>query len=220
MTAFSYTSGNITNLAAGQNALMSDIQGSLVDLRTFLNGGTMDETNVPNLAAAFTSYERLQRVGGSLGVSAAGTYLLQAGSWTASSIAVGATTAFAKDHLIYLDPTLYAANSRVTKLNLRYLVSTNAVAPTPTYTAGLYPVTAVTATSGGDPFVSTVGTVISGSTAQVVAPAANSVAVTATSGDFNFPAAGAYVVAVVLGPGSTAAGALTSHIVQIDMRRV
>lgn len=218
MPAFSYTSANINNLAAGVNASMGDIQGGFVDLRTFINGG-LDETNVPNLTAAFTKYTRLQRVSGGLGVSAAGTYLLQTDSWSQNSVAAGSTVGFARSHVIYLDPALYAANSRTTKLNLRYVVSTNAVAPSPTYTAGLYPVNAITATSGGDPFVSTLGTVITGSTAVVTAPAASTVAATATSGDFNFPAAGAYVVAVVLA-GSTAAGALTSHIVNIDMRQV
>lgn len=39
MPAFSYTSGNPSNLAAGNNASMSDIQGPFTDLRTFINGG-------------------------------------------------------------------------------------------------------------------------------------------------------------------------------------
>lgn len=39
MPPFSYTSGDPDNLVAGQNASMADIQGPLVDLETFLNGG-------------------------------------------------------------------------------------------------------------------------------------------------------------------------------------
>lgn len=45
MTTFSFTSGNPSSLTAGATANMNDISGSLTDLRTFLNGGTIDSTN-------------------------------------------------------------------------------------------------------------------------------------------------------------------------------
>lgn len=39
MPTFSYSSGDPSHLTGGQNASMADIQGPLVDIRTFLNGG-------------------------------------------------------------------------------------------------------------------------------------------------------------------------------------
>lgn len=42
MTTFAYTSGDPSHLLAGANASMADMQGPLVDLRTFLNGNISD----------------------------------------------------------------------------------------------------------------------------------------------------------------------------------
>jgi len=58
MPAFAYTNGNIANLTAGDPASMTDIQGPFTDLETALNG-QLDEINVPNLSAAFTTYKRI-----------------------------------------------------------------------------------------------------------------------------------------------------------------
>lgn len=42
MTTFAFTSGDPAHLAAAQNASMADIQGPLIDIRTFLNGNISD----------------------------------------------------------------------------------------------------------------------------------------------------------------------------------
>lgn len=42
MTTFAYTSGDPSHLTAATNASMADIQGPLVDVRTFLNGNISD----------------------------------------------------------------------------------------------------------------------------------------------------------------------------------
>lgn len=42
MTTFAYTSGDPSHLTAAANASMADIQGPLVDIRTFLNGNITD----------------------------------------------------------------------------------------------------------------------------------------------------------------------------------
>jgi len=42
VTTFAYTSGDPSHLTAAQNASMADIQGPLVDVRTFLNGNITD----------------------------------------------------------------------------------------------------------------------------------------------------------------------------------
>lgn len=51
MTAFAYSSGDPNNLVGGGAASMGDIQGPLVDLRTFLNGGNLDGVNLTTAAA-------------------------------------------------------------------------------------------------------------------------------------------------------------------------
>lgn len=47
MTVFNYTSGDPNNLTASSSASMADIQGPFVDLKTFLNGRTLNEDNLP-----------------------------------------------------------------------------------------------------------------------------------------------------------------------------
>jgi hypothetical protein len=69
-------------------------------------------------------------------------------------------------------------------------VTTNNTAPAQTITTGLYPMTVTTATW-------TAGTVVSGSTAAIVTPGA-SATTTGTSGDFAFPADGAYALGVIV----------------------
>lgn len=217
MPAFNYTTGNPNNLAAGINAAMADIQGSFTDVKTALNGG-LDETNVPNLSAAFTSYERIARASGSIS-GAAATYAMQQGAYTVANVIVGTAGAHVSDNLLYLDPAIYAANSRVTKLNLRYAVVTNAIAPAITFTAGLYPIATYAAAGGAQPTINTVGTVISGSTVAVASPPGSSVLTSSSSGDFNFPAAGAYVLCVITS-GTVAANAVVDNVLQLEMRRV
>lgn len=50
MTTFVYSSGDPSHLAAGGNASMADMQGPLIDLRTFLNGNISD-VNLSSSAA-------------------------------------------------------------------------------------------------------------------------------------------------------------------------
>jgi hypothetical protein len=216
MPAFAYTSGNISNLTAGGAANMADLQGPLTDVRAALNGN-LDEVNVPNLAAAFTTYKRLQRAYTQITQPAAGTYLLQAGGTMAANQVpgVGASVGL---HVIYLDPTAYNANARTTKLQLRSVVIPNAVAPAVTFTAGLYPIATFGGASGLGPVIATLGTVVTGSTAPVVSPSAAALT-TATSGDLYFPAAGGYVLAVATS-GVPAANSVTELSVNLEMRQV
>lgn len=219
MPLFNYTSGNPNNLSAGTNASMADIQGEFTDLKTFVNGG-LDETNVPNLTAAFTTYKRIVR-GGAQVTNSTGVLLLNLGGVIATglnNVGVNTANATTTDFLTYLDPALYNANSRTTKLILRFMVVTNSVAPAVNYVAGLYPVTTYGGGSGVPPFIQAVGTVISGSTATINAPGASALSTTVTS-DFNFPAAGAYVLAVQ--PSGAAAASAVVHLIgQLEMRQV
>lgn len=65
MSLFNYTTGNPTNLTGGAGASMTDIQGPLVDLRTFLNGGNIDATNLAGqavTAAKVASWPRAKAI--------------------------------------------------------------------------------------------------------------------------------------------------------------
>jgi len=219
MPAFAYTTGNPNNLVANQNASMADIQGPFTDLRTFLNGGTMDETNVPNLAAAFTTYKRLQRASAIVtGTASTSTvYVLMMGNAiTNGTLSGGANPVGVYDSLLYLDPAEYAANSRVTKLNLRVAAVPNTSAPGTTFTTSLYPI--ATYAGASQPLPATVGTLISGSSVAIASPGASTL-VTATSGDFNMPAAGAYLIGVTLS-GIPTGASQTALIATLSMRQV
>jgi len=222
VTSFAYTSGNPNNLVANQNASMADIQGPLTDLRAFLNGGTMDETNVPNLSAAFTTYKRLNRAANVISSAAgAGTiYFMQAGGnaiadGTASG---GANAVSAADVVIDLDPTEFNANARTTKLNLRVTAIPNAVAPGVTFTTSLWPISTYAGASGSVPLIASVGTLTAGSSVAIASPAATT-RVTQVSGDFNCPAAGAYVLGTTF-TGAVAAGSRVTFVATLSMRQV
>jgi hypothetical protein len=62
MTSFSYTTGNPSNLTGGTTASMNDISGPFTDVRTFLNGGNIDSTNLaagPTLLATQQAWQTL-----------------------------------------------------------------------------------------------------------------------------------------------------------------
>ena len=122
------------------------------------------------------------------------------------------------DVALYLDPTAFTANTRTTKLRIRYVVFTNSTAPAITYTVGLYPIATYGGGLGQGPFVASVGTVVTGSTANIVSPGA-AAATTAVTSDFNFPAAGQYLLGVA--PSTTAAtNSVQHHVAYLEMRQV
>lgn len=220
MTVFNFATGNPANLIAGGGASMTDVQGPLNDVKAFLNSGTLDETNVANLAAAFTSYKTVLWGGATPGntVTGAGPWLVPGGPTSNAQLqpaAVGAanTAPFA----FYLDPTDWLANARTTKLRIRWVLTTNAVAPGVTLTPGLYPVTAFGGVSGAAPIIGSVGTVVSGSTTTFTTPLAATT--TPATAEFTAPAAGYYVFAFA-SSGAMAAGAWSFLSAQLQARQV
>lgn len=223
MTAFAYSTGNINNLVGGSNASMADIQGPFVDLRSFINGGTMDETNVPNLAAAFTTWRTIAWGGGVASlttVTGAATFVLWAAGSTVGNVnvqAIGGGGGSAAAAFLF-DPADYSANARTTKLRLRVKCIVNAVAPVTTFVAGLYPVSTYGGASGTVPFVASVGTVITGSTAGFTTPGLGTNQ-NATSTEFTAPAISDYIL------GFTASNAIAANsqvqlTAQLQMRQV
>ncbi len=214
--SFNYVSGNPSNLTPGGAANMADIQGPFTDLRSAING-QLDETNVPNLAAAFTTYKRLHRAVAVLAGPTAAVNLMTlttAGTNVVVNTAAAATAAY----LIELDPTDFNANTRTTKLRIKASLVTNAVAPAQNFTVGLYPIATYGGASSAEPTVASVGTVVAGSTVTFTTPGAGA-RTPQTGTDFNCPAAGAYILGV-LPAGATAGGSVQDVIAFLEMRQV
>jgi hypothetical protein len=201
-------------LTANTNENVNDLNAILDDIYARANGG-LDETNVPNLTAAFTSYKVVERGGANL-ASPAGSYVLgTAASGPMNS--VSPATAGSASASFTFDPALYVANSRQTKLNLRVVVTTNTVASGQTFTTNMYPLSGFGGASGSAPSIVTAAAV-SGSTVTITTPAASS-AVLANSGDFNAPAVAQFVIATVITGAPT--GGTAYHVqYQLLMRQV
>jgi hypothetical protein len=214
--AFNYTGGDISHLTPGGAASMTDLQGPLTDVRTAINGN-LDEINVPNLSAAFTTWKTIQWGSGTPTsgiVTVGGTY----GLYPAAGSASAAWTTGLAPYSFYLNPADYLANARTTKLRLRAQCVVNGAAPGTNIVPGLYPVSSFGGASGASPTIAGVGTVITGSTVIFTTPAASSNTVS-TSTEFNAPAAAAYVFMAAIG-GGFAAGSQVSLMLQLQMRQV
>lgn len=219
MPSFSYTGGDISHLTGGFTpASMADIQGPFTDLRTALNGG-LDEVNVPNLSAAFTTYKEIARgFAGQTSASGTGTWAMPLGAPpVATDIAFNNANSAVWAIQLYLDPADYAANARSTRLRVR-AVAVPSVAPAVTFTVGLYPVATYTTGASIHPRVATLGTVVSGSTAAIASPAVG-VVTKVDSSDFSFPAAGAYVLGIAM-VATPAATSVTDIVASLQMRQV
>jgi hypothetical protein len=125
---FNFTSGNPSNLVAGQTANMADIQGSLTDLRAGINGN-LDEVNVPNLTAAFTAYRPPQKFVGQITTGGVGTTFLLSTAGSIQNVVPNTASADPSPTFFYLDPADFTANARTTKLRLRPHRTAAAAAP-------------------------------------------------------------------------------------------
>lgn len=219
MPAFSYTSGDISHLTAGGAANMTDLQGPFTDVRTALNGN-LDEVNVPNLSAAFTTWKTIAWGGATIPTQGAGATLLISGGTGAEAIhsAQAVTGNGGAAWVFYLDPGDWLANARTTKLRLRAQYLGNSVAPGTNFAPALYPVTAVGGPSGSSPSITTTGALVTGSNLTFTAPAGSAM-LNAASTEFNAPSAAFYCFAVVVG-GVMAAGSQCIIGVQLQMRQV
>lgn len=132
-----------------------------------------------------------------LAASATPAIISEAGSGVPSGSQGGLGT-------FYFDPADYAVPGQAAKLRLAAHVITNATAPACNFTFGLYP---VSASAGGAASVSvTAGTIVTGSTAAVTAPALGTRSRTETA-DFDAPAAGWYALMVTLSADMAASSA-------------
>jgi hypothetical protein len=197
-------------LVSNTNENVNDLNAILDDIYARANGG-LDETNVPNLAAAFTTYKHVFAATGIAGASlGAGTYIIAPTDFFLASGTAGTARA-----MFWFDPARYNANARTTKLALHLAVVTNAVAPGANFTLNMNQIASITGASGVAPGL-TVGAGVGGVT--ITAPGASTV-VQALSADFTAPAALQYCLTVVTSA-ATAAGSSTQCIATLLARQV
>lgn len=117
-----------------------------------------------------------------------GTYALADGGVAA----VTGTGTLYPQHIIRINSAEYATlNGSSVTFRVKAQVFCNDVAPTSTFTFGLYPVTRPATSGGAGLNIITMGTVVVNSTAAITTPAADSMN-TATSSTFSLPADGYY----------------------------
>lgn len=180
-------------------------------VKTFINGGSLLPADLDTIQddyeAAFKAFKHLLSVDARLDAPAAGTYVLTQGlMFGAGEPASGAKAALAA---FYLDPADYlasAVNTRTTKYNVKALCLVNAVAPTVTYTVGLYPITKSEGAENSNSL--TLGAVTAGSAVAFATPAKESLNQSA-SGSFTAPAAGYFALAVVVSGAAAAKSSVT-----------
>lgn len=205
---FDFTTGDPGNLTGGDDASMTDIQGPFVDLRAALNG-QLDEQNVPNLTAAFESYDEFHFAGVNLGGIAAGTYMLAPSVPT--NLAAGA--AGTAQSIFAFNPADHQANSRTTRVRLRTTVVVNAVPPAVNFTVSLNAVGGIAGASGVVP-TPTLGALVVN--AVTTTPASG---ITGTTSSDASPTAGQFVLSVLVS-GTMAAGSSVAVLAQVQTRRV
>lgn len=166
--------------------------------------GTVKRFAASAITGALGVYRTIIEPSGShIAARVAGTY----GFGHGDPLAISGTGTLYPLDVVYLDSADYPSVGGLTpKLRLRVAVSVNDVAPTGNYTFGLYPVTRPATSGGAGLNIYTLGTVVTGSTSTLTAPAADSINNVAGS-DFALPANGFYVIGMV----STATVAASSH---------
>lgn len=199
MTTFSYTTGNPSNLTGGTTASMNDIQGPLTDVRTFVNGKNLDmQTNIATSVKGDIVLIA-QGQGAVVNGVAAGNYVMGSGI---TPLQVGGAGVLTSPNIFSLVSTDHAIPGLTTNVLLRVVLSTNATAPTGTWTCGI---AQINVAGGASQFTvpSTGGFV--GSQVAFVAPGASGV--TGGSTSFALPGNQNYGFVVVLS-GNQAANSL------------
>jgi len=181
--------------------------GTIATTQTAGNNSTAIATTAFVAAAVpNTSYRTILQASGSLTAGkVAGTYAMGEGD----PIAVSGTGTLYPIATIYIASADYPTiNGAAPKLRIRAQLYTNDVAPTGSYTFGLYPITRPATSGAGGLDIYTLGTVVTGSNgATFTTPAADGM-LNAAGSDFALPADGHYVIGVI----TTATVANNSHL--------
>lgn len=182
-----------------------------------LVNGQLDALNLASGSGLYDRWETLVQLdfrGGIAGLSTTPCYVGGTGILTSGGAGGQAISG------LWVPPTAsdIAVTSKTTRLRVRVSYATNATAPGITLTWGLYPITVLA--GGINNITPTLGTVISGSTAAVASPAANTPA-EAKSGSFDLSAVtgglGGFAMGVV-GSGAQAGNSNLACTAYLEMR--
>ena len=200
-------------LVAGQPEDVNDVQDMFTDVATVVNGA-LDTSNFATSAKPVTLLGAFRTVDTAQGIwhdaLISSTYALKV---------TGDNVAQAMDQLNKVTPfaaTDYAVSGLTAKGRLRMTILVNSVAPTRTFTAGIYPLSSVG--GGADALVPVAGAVVSGSTVAIASPLANTQNI-AVGSDFTLPADGAYIYAVAIS-GAIAANSYGQISIRFDIHYV
>jgi hypothetical protein len=213
MGVFSYTGAALANLVGNTpGANVSNLVTLYNDLKTFINGGNLDFTNLA--ATVQSDYVDVLTASATIADTLTGpnNYAVpptNAGGSTLPGFPSGvAALAFRRD------PADYALTSRTARYRIKVAMSCNAVAPGVTFTFGLATPTVTPGASGSAPTVTAIAGV--GTAATVTTPAAN-VETDAVSTEFAAPTAGLLVAYVTIS-GNVAAGSRLALLWQLQRR--
>ena len=214
MGTFTYNTGNPLDLAAGKAIDFSDLSNSFADIKTFLTGANLDATNLAT--SMFSPYRTVhaESVICDDSVTTSGTYYANIGSnvyFLKSGTASTWTPA-----LVPLNSSDYTITGLTPKLRLSVGFAVNATAPACNFTVGLYSITSTT--SSGFSFVTTVGSLVTGSSITRNTPSASTV-YRDVSSDFSFPTAGNYLLGASISAG-VAANSVTNIYYDLQMHWV
>lgn len=190
MTTLAYSH----TLTPGTPENVNDVQDMFGDISTLVNGN-LDAGNMATSMKPATLMGAYRTVGvapffvTSL-TSIAGTYYTTVGGQILLSGTSGATNAPA---LLPVNLTGHAVTGLATSFRLVVSYLVNGVGPNITFTYGLYP---VTSTSGSNVLVTTLGTVVTGSTIASVNPGGPGS--TLTGSDFTITGSAGYLVGIAL----------------------
>jgi hypothetical protein len=191
--------------------------------------GLTDDTRYVATASVGGTYRylnfitaRTQSVAGTLRRIAIGYQRFDATAITTGQVvgenfAVSGSNAAAGKAAFYFDPDDYAVAGSSTKLVLRMSILTNDTAPTSTFTASLAPLTAPAGAAAN--VTVSIGTNVTGSTAAIVAPLANTANVQ-ESDDFDPPTAGQYALRIAISAYNMAANSAASARIELFARNV
>ncbi len=203
MSQFTYTTGSPLDLAAGKAIEFADLSNSFADVKTFLTGANLDATNLA--ASVFSPYQTVQTQSARIAHSetgSAGTYFVDNdSSGTQVRLTLSGTATNSTPVLVPLLAPSFAITGLTTRLRLGVSLGVNATAPACNFTFGLYQILGTS--SSGAAFVTTLGSVVPGSTITRNTPSASTVYRDVGS-DFAFPSGGAYVFGAELSAGTAA----------------
>lgn len=178
------------------------IAANSIDGTKIIDGSLTDsELFSPNNGVYRNIYQGAASI---VGGTVVGTYFFSSAASASGSTAGVSGSPGAYPDLVPLTAADYAVVGRTTRIRVLYTWAVNAVAPTASFTAGLYPISLL---AGSGAMTTTLGAVVTGTTVLASNPP-GAAANFGASGDINLPANAIYVPGFTITGGTTAASSI------------